>query len=173
MKLAALFREENILIHMGSASIEEAIRELLGSLGDELGQLDQEKVLQRLMQIEMGLPVAPGHGVRMPHARIAGVDRLLLALGTSQAGFQVAPDRDEKVSLVFLILAPKTQSTELLQTMASIARLMHSVEDRRALVNTTTAARALRILEESGIEIRKAIAASDLMNIPEYTVLPT
>jgi len=169
MKLATLFREENILIHLESPSLEEAVRELLRSLAPYLGQLDQEKLCGNLVQTEADLPIALGHSVRMPHARIAGIDRLLLALATSQEGFLVAPGRDERVQLVFLILAPKTQSAELLQTMASLARFVHNVEDRRALASTTTSARALRILEESGIDIRKAIVAADLMSTPSYT----
>lgn len=172
MKLATLFREENILIHMQCGTMEDAARQLLQTLSADLGALDLEKVLQRLMQVEMALPVSLGYGVRMPHARLAGLDRLLLAMGTSQEGIPTQTNQDERANLIFLILAPKTQSTELLQTMASLSRLVHNAEDRKALVSTTSAARALRILEESGIEIKKAIVAADLMNHAEYAVLP-
>ena len=171
MKLAALFKEQNVLIHMDCTTLEEAIRMLVRSLSEEIGHLDLEKVCRRILQGEIDLPVAPGHGVRMPHARLLGVDRLTLAMGTIQEGVSV-PGKDERVYLIFLILAPKTQSTELLQTMASIARLVHNPEDRKALVSTTTEARALRILEESGIEIKKAIVAVDLMTPIDYNVGP-
>lgn len=172
MKLASLFKEENILIHMNCSTLEEATRLLLQSLGRDLGQLDLDRICRSLVQIEEELPMPPGHGTRMPHARVVGVDRLLLALGTSQDGVTIAPGKDERAQLVFLILAPKTQSTELLQTMASVARLVHNAEDRKALVSTTSPARALRILEESGIEIKKAIVAADLMTPAECTVSP-
>lgn len=169
MKLAALFKEQNVLIHMDCSTLEEAIRALVRSLGDEIGHMDLEKICQRLLQAEVDLPVSPGHGVRIPHARLLGVDRLTLAMGTIQEGVTV-PGKEERANLIFLILAPKTQSTELLQTMASIVRLVHNPEDRKALISTTTPARALRILEESGIEIKKAIVAADLMTTPDYTV---
>jgi len=172
VKLASLFSEENILIHMEAAGLGDAIRRLVESFGDGLGRLNAETVCERLIQGEESLPIPPGHGVRIPHARLAGLDRLLLAIGTSQEGIPATADSKERVNLIFLVLTPKMQSTLMLQTMASIARLVLNEENRRALISTTSPQRVLRILEETGIEIKKAVIAANLMNPVEFSVTP-
>ncbi|MFW6303251.1 MAG: PTS sugar transporter subunit IIA [Candidatus Sumerlaeota bacterium] len=174
MKLAKMIEEKNILIHMESQDYRDAIGQLLETLGDELENLDREKILERLIEVEDSLPVSPGHGVRIPHARLGGLHRMLVAIGTSPEGVPMHPDDpdSERAHIIFLLLAPKTQSTLMLQTMSSVARLVASEENRKALVSTTAPARLLKILEESGIEVKKAIMAADLMNMAKKVVEP-
>jgi hypothetical protein len=52
VKLAALFNEKNILIHMTAATYPQAIAELVGSLKENLGRLAPEKICERLLEIE-------------------------------------------------------------------------------------------------------------------------
>jgi nitrogen PTS system EIIA component len=173
MKLAALFDESNIRIHMKASTYEEAVGELIQAVASHLGALNPDRVLERVISVEDGLLVSPAHGVRIPHARLAGLNRLVLALGTSSEGIPSPQEGDDKkVHLIFLILTPKTQSTVMLQTLSSVARLVSVEENRRALVSTTTSSRLQRILEESGIQVKKAIVASDLMNPPTFVVDP-
>ena len=174
MKLAALLDENHILIHMESGTFAEALAALVDSVGPLLGRLNPEKVCQRLLEVEAEMTVAPGNGVRIPHARLGGVERLVLALGTSEQGIPPPPgiEGEDRIHLIFLILTPKTESAVMLQTMASIARLVSVEEHRKALVSTKSPARALRILEESGIEVKKVIVAGDLMNPVAHVVAP-
>jgi nitrogen PTS system EIIA component len=172
VKLASLFSEDNILIHLEAENLADAIRQIVESFGDALGKLNPETVCERLIQGEESLPVPPGLGVRIPHARLAGVDRLLLAVGTSQEGIPVFANSDERANLIFVILTPKLQSTLMLQTMSSIARLVLNEENRRALIATKSPQRVLRILEETGIEVKKAVVAASLMNPVEHSVAP-
>lgn len=173
MKLAALVDENTILVHLDTDSYEGAVSRIVASLGERLGKLTPERVTERLLAVEGELPIPLGHGVRIPHARLGGINTLLLAIGTSQEGIPVdSTSSDERVQLIFVILTPKTQSALMLQTMSSIARLVNNEEIRKALVSTTTAARFVRILEESGIQVKKAIVAADLMNPVRFFVRP-
>ncbi len=175
MKLAALIEEENILIHMESRDYRDAIRQLVQTFDKELLHLDVEVVTERLIEVEDSLPIAPGYGVRIPHARLGGLDRMLVAIGTLPQGIEVkrnAEGRAETANLIFLLLSPKTQSTLMLQSMSSVARLVASEENRKAMVSTTSSARLLRILEESGIEVKKAIMAADLMTMAKQRISP-
>ncbi|HUT22904.1 MAG TPA: PTS sugar transporter subunit IIA [Sumerlaeia bacterium] len=174
MKLAALFDENHILIHMESATFAEAVADLVESVRPLLGRLNPEKVRERLLEVEAEMAVAPGNGVRIPHARLGGLERLVLALGTSEQGIPAPPgiEGEDRIHLIFLILTPKTESAVMLQTMASIARLVSVEEHRKALVSTKSPARALRIFEESGIEVKKVIVAGDLMSPVTHVVAP-
>lgn len=172
MKLAALYNENNVLIHMDAPDMDEAIHQLVNAVADQLGRLTPEAVSEILIKTEEEIALGLGHGIRIPHARIGGITRLITAIGTSQEGIPLKPYSKERAHLIFLILTPKTQSTLMLQTMASIARLVSNEENRRALISTKTSQRIVHILEESGIEVRKAIVASDLITPFEYTVTP-
>ena len=172
MKLAALLEEHNILVHMDWRGLDEAIEALLETFGPRLGRLDGAKIRERLLEVESELPRPLGHGVHIPHTRLAGLEQTLVAVGTCEQGLVRRPDDDELVHLVFLVLTPKTQAAGMLQTMAAIARLVQIQENRKALVSTTSAARLLRILEESGIEVKKAVVAADLMNPAPVVLRP-
>jgi PTS system nitrogen regulatory IIA component len=163
VKLAALLDEQNIRIHLDARDMESAIRMLVDSFRDRLAGLDPDRVCERLLEAESNLPVPLGHDVRIPHARIGGIDQILMAVGTSAEGIPLVSDQNLRVHLVFVIITPKTQAAVMLQTLSAIARLVQNNENRKALVSTTSPARFLRILEESGIEVKKAIIAADLM----------
>lgn len=172
MKLAALLEEKNVLIHLEASDYPSALAMLVDTMSDRLGRLSPEKVCERLMSVEEDLPLELGHGVRIPHARMAGVNNLLLAIGTSEEGIPMEGEGDLRAHLIFVILTPKTQSTVMLQTMSAIARLVSSDANLSALISTTMPARLLRILEESGIQVKKVIVAADLMNPCKHTVGP-
>jgi len=172
VKLATLFKEHTILINMDPCPLEGAISALVDTVEDGLGGLDKGEVCKALLETESALPMPPGHGIRIPHARLAGLENILMALATSREGFLAGPEDEERVHLVFLILAPKAATSTILQAMASIARLTHSAESRKALVSTTSPVRLLRILEETGIDVRKAVVAADLMNPIDYAAAP-
>lgn len=172
MKLAALFEESHMLIHAEARDFAQAVEQLVQSVAEHLGPNDPGELAREMVEAELALPLPPGHGVRIPHRRLPGVGRLVLALATSEEGWCVSEESDERVHLVFLILTPRNQSTVMLQAMSSIARFVQKEANRQALVSTRSPGRALRIMEESGIEVKKAILASDLMNAPAPSVSP-
>ncbi|MFP4382147.1 MAG: CBS domain-containing protein [Candidatus Sumerlaeia bacterium] len=172
MKLASLLSEDRIMVHMKAENMNEAIGRLVETFGDDLGRLKPEAVTRQLIEVEDSMPTDIGHGVRIPHARLVGLDRLLLAVGTSQEGITIREDSEDKARLIFIILTPKIQSTLMLQTMSSISRLVSNEANRKALVSTTTSQRIKGIIEETGIEVKRAIIAADLMNPPEFTIKP-
>ncbi|HBF34200.1 TPA: hypothetical protein DDW35_06515 [Candidatus Sumerlaeota bacterium] len=172
MKLAALYNEQNVLIHLDAPDMDEAIHQLIAAIADQLGRLTPEAVAEILIRTEEELPVGMGHGVRVPHARLGGITRLITAIGTSQEGIPVTPGSEERAHLIFLVLTPKTQSTLMLQTMASIARLVSNEDNRRALITTRSPQKIIHTIEETGIEVKKAIVAADLITPYEFNANP-
>lgn len=172
VKLAGLISEDNIRTHMTSSSYRAALMELVGTFAEDMGTMSPEAICERLLQIEEGMATKLDHGVRIPHARLSGIHNVYLAIGTSRDGIPDDNQDEEKVHLIFILITPKTQSTLMLQTMASIARLIQNEGNRRALLATRSAQRVVRILEDSGIEVKKAIIGADLMKKPEYVLHP-
>lgn len=78
-----------------------------------------------------------GHGVALPHARVAGTDRAVAACLTLAEPIDFdAPDR-ERVDILFLLLVPRECSDRHLQILAELAETF-SDADLRERVRTET-----------------------------------
>ncbi|MCH8859294.1 MAG: CBS domain-containing protein, partial [Proteobacteria bacterium] len=74
---------------------------------------------------------------------------------------------------IFIILTPLTKNTLMLQTLAAVARLLSSAKTRQALGNVRTPSRVIKIIEESGVDVKKTLCANDIMNPVEISVRPS
>jgi CBS-domain-containing membrane protein len=68
------------------------------------------------------------------------------------------------VSLIFIILAPQTKNTMLLQTLAAIARLLTIKKNMQAILGVKAPNRLIRVIEENGVDIKKNLLAADIMS---------
>ncbi len=72
-------------------------------------------------------------GVVVPHARVAGLDRPLLFMGTCPNGIDF-PQAREPARLIFLLLSPANQPQAHLNALAEIARLVSKEEQVEELL---------------------------------------
>jgi nitrogen PTS system EIIA component len=93
-----------------------------------------------------------GHGVAVAHGRVAGVQRVLIALGVSRAGIPFGSPDGEPVRLLFVIASPHQVSLDYLQALSTLVRCVRREDVRDAL---------LAAKDAPGIEaaIRSAFAA--------------
>ena len=71
-----------------------------------------------------------GHGVAIPHARLPGLNRPVIALGRSAAGVEWNAPDGLPVHLVFLLLTPEDEHGLQLQIVAAIAHGLSDAEAR-------------------------------------------
>ena len=64
-------------------------------------------------------------GIAVPHVRLAGLPRPLLALGLSREGIRF-PRVDTPVRVVFLLVSPAERAEEHLRYLAAITRTVSS-----------------------------------------------
>lgn len=129
---------------------EEAIRELAAPAAAAAG-LDPEAVFRQVWARERTLSTSLGQEVAVPHARLDGLKKPVLAVGHSPGGIDFEAPDGKPTRLVFLLLTPRGDTTAQLQIMGRIARLFQEPEARsavyesdsfeqlRALVKTETA----------------------------------
>lgn len=163
MKLASLMREDKILINELTGQQTEVIGQLFERVAADDFPAEREAVLEEMLQREERLSSCVGEGVAIPHAKVAGLKELRLGLATSLQGIE-APGEADKVHLLFLILAPAEKNALMLQALAAVSRLCHSKEHRDALRQIKSPGRILRMIEETGIEVKDTICASDIMH---------
>jgi two-component system sensor histidine kinase KdpD len=99
-------------------SKDQALRALLKTLGPSC-----EGYLANLLEREAQGSTFLNEGVALPHARIEGLDRPLVALGLSHAGI-LDSYTENPIEVIFLLLSPKDENRSHLQLLAVAGRMM-------------------------------------------------
>ena len=74
-----------------------------------------------------------GHGVAIPHGRLAGLDKTIGAFLRVAKGVDFDAPDNEPVDLIFALLVPEESTEEHLQVLADIAEFFDSEDSRNAL----------------------------------------
>lgn len=98
----------------------EEVAELLASSSDGL---TQGNVFDKLLERERLGSTGLGHGIALPHARIAGVTEARGAFVQLQSGADFDALDQQPVDLVFGLLVPEEATEEHLQLLAKLATL--------------------------------------------------
>lgn len=89
-----------------------------------------------------------GKGVAAPHAKIAGLPRVVAAVGRSTKGIDFASLDGELVYGVFLILSPEDDAEQHLRAMDLVFRHLQQERFRKFLRQSDTAERIFELLKE-------------------------
>lgn len=115
---------------------ERAMRELVDSVANPG---DKDDWIAKLREREAQGSTFLNEGLALPHARIEGLDKPLVALGLSRAGILDA-STENAIEAVFLLLSPRDGHRPHLQLLAVAGRMMQN----RILRNRLRAARDAR-----------------------------
>ena len=111
-----------ILCHSHAESSRAIIHELTQLLAAGHGDVDPVKAEQEILDREALFPTVIAPGLAMPHARLEGLPRPLVALGTSKKGIPFGPEGSaEPVQVVVLVLSPADNPSMHLQVVAALA----------------------------------------------------
>jgi PTS system nitrogen regulatory IIA component len=92
--------------------------------------LKAARVFEALMDREALGPTGVGHGVAIPHARLAGLDRMRGIFVRIAPPIDFGAVDDKPVDLVFALLSPESSGSDHLRALARIARALRSAELR-------------------------------------------
>ena len=133
MKLSEILSLDCIRLDEDATSkkrVLESASQLLAEAGESLSP---RGVFDCLIAREKLGSTGLGHGVAIPHGRLAGLDKTIGAFLRTQKGVDFdAPDK-EPVDLVFALLVPVESTEEHLQVLASIASYFSSGRSRDSL----------------------------------------
>ena len=117
----------------------EAIEELVYSAA-EAARLEAGEIIDKVWQREEVLSTGIGNGVALPHARLKGLPRPLVAIGLSVGGVDFDAPDGEPAHAIFLILTPLEDPGAQLEIAAQLAHLFrdHTVLDQTLRTNSLT-----------------------------------
>jgi len=91
---------------------------------------------------------AIGRGAAVPHARVEGLDRILMAFGYSVKGVEFSALDGQPVHEVFLVIAPPSMATEYMDVLQRISRLVQDDDFRRFVARVKNRQEAMDLIKE-------------------------
>ena len=165
--LLSFFDESDVICQAPQQERDDVIRALVTRLTDNHGISDPQAIIEAVIAREEATSTVMPHGIAIPHARLAGIDRPYLAIATSQWGFQFD---GSNIHLVLLVLVPMDKPTLYLQTLRLIARVLREDNAVMRLASLEKTGEVMRFLQTDGLKLPAYICAADLMTPPTITL---
>jgi len=111
--------------------------------------LDAAAILEALSEREAAGSTGVGYGVAVPHARLAGLDRMRGVFVRLDLPVEFESVDEQPVDLIFALFAPPNASSEHLRALARVSRLLRQGDLREHLrqARTPDAIHALLVQE--------------------------
>lgn len=116
-----------VVLSPALSSTDEVFARLADMASDSYG-LDPESVVEGLMQRESLGSTGFGHGVAIPHAKIAGLEECVGLFMRLETPLAFAAHDGQPVDLVFGLLSPLQGGAEHLKALAEISRFLRHAE---------------------------------------------
>ena len=105
---------------------DEAIQELVRALGQEVPGLRQDEVLQTIAARERDITTRIAPEIAIPHARIPGLGRFIVAAGFSRDGIAWGLPEGQPVRLVVLVVGDADEPREHLRVLSQLASVLRT-----------------------------------------------
>jgi nitrogen PTS system EIIA component len=133
VEIADIIARDGIILDLKSCqSKRQVLKELAQHAAAALG-LDQQNLLDALMERERLGTTGIGHGIAIPHARLAEVDRLVGLFARLEQPVDFESLDDQPSDLIFLLLAPDSADADSLKALARISRVLRDPALRQRL----------------------------------------
>ena len=116
---------ERISVANQAASKKRILEEVAGLLATASEELNQGGVFDKLLERERLGSTGLGHGIALPHARVAGITEARGAFIQLQSGADFDAIDQQPVDLVFGLLVPEAATEVHLQLLAKLATLFN------------------------------------------------
>jgi len=125
---------------------EKAMKELLEALSRDLPGI-REQAWTALIEREKQGGTFAGEDILMPHARVPGIERPLLALGVGKAGI-LDRDSGRTARLMFLMLSPAEETATHVEMLGAVARLCRDGQLFKNIMASETPSQIDEIIKE-------------------------
>lgn len=123
MDFVKLLKPEAVKVS-GSVSSKKRLFQDVGEIAQSVYGLDANLVCDALKAREALGPTGVGHGVALPHARLAGVTEVVGVFILLEKPIQFDAVDREPVDLAFALLAPEDAGVEHLKALALVSRTL-------------------------------------------------
>jgi mannitol/fructose-specific phosphotransferase system IIA component (Ntr-type)/CBS domain-containing protein len=127
IQLSDCLSRDHILFEVETTSRDEVLAQLVTQLDKTKDGFDRAAAVQALKEREEVLPTVIAPGVALPHARLEGMERPLVAIATTRVGIQFDKDKGP-VNLVLLVLTPKEDPSAYLRVLSMLSGILKDID---------------------------------------------
>jgi len=138
-----------------AVSSRMAIHELT-AMACEASGLNASEVEAAVWEREETLPTGIGNGVALPHARIEGISKPIVAIGVSDSGIDFDAPDDKPAHVIFLILTPVDAPDTQLEITAELAKLFRQYGMTERVLKIKSYTEFLALVKSSTVEANPA-----------------
>ena len=147
MTLSDILTVEAIIPGLRAGGKKLALQKICELAAKDTG-LNARDVFEAVMEREKLGSTGVGGGVAIPHARLAGLKSVRGWFARLETPIEFESVDDEKVDLIFLLLAPEQAGADHLKALARVSRLFRREDVRRRLRETHSAAAVYALLAD-------------------------
>lgn len=125
MNLSSLLSEDRVDCNPDASSKKRALEVLSNLLSSATPGLEQSEIFESLLARERLGATGLGHGVAIPHGRLAGLTRPSVAMIKLSAGVDFDAPDEQPVDLLFALIVPDESSEEHLEILSFLAEMLH------------------------------------------------
>lgn len=123
MEISHLLTQDRVIPHLKVGAKKQALQELAKRAAQFTGVHERE-IFDVLMEREKLGTTGVGHGIAIPHGKLAGIDRLYGMFARLEAPIGFDAIDEQPVDLIFLLLAPDNAGADHLKALARVSRLL-------------------------------------------------
>lgn len=129
------------------------IEELVDVLAATGKVTDPSLLKEAVWSREQSRTTGIGHGLAIPHGKCAGIRGLAMAIGKPATPIDFAAIDQKPVKLVVLLASPVDKTSDHIQALARVSRLMTREDFRERIYEATTADEIYALLQEQEQEV--------------------
>jgi PTS system fructose-specific IIC component/PTS system nitrogen regulatory IIA component len=148
MLLSELFQPEFIKIGLEAEDKDEAFEELTDVYCQASRTNIREDILEAIRERERKMSTGIQKGIAIPHGKTSAVDRVCGVLGISKRGIDYDALDGQPVYLLFMILAPQTETEKHLRILKRLAEMLQNPQFFTDLASQTDSGSASAIIKK-------------------------
>lgn len=149
MKLMDIVHLDCIKAPLEATDKQAAISELVALLAEAKRISQPEALRDAVWTREQTRTTGIGHGLAIPHGKAPGVDSLAIAIGRPAQPMEFQAIDSKPVRLIILLASPPQATSDHIQALAGISKLMSMEEFRQKVYGAPSAAEILRYFKEA------------------------
>jgi PTS system nitrogen regulatory IIA component len=144
-----LLSDDDIVVGLDVSDKGRALEEA-ALLVERRYQINHAVIFRALQRREEIGSTALGHGIAIPHARIAGISEPIVLVMRTKLPIKFGAPDHQPVSVLFVILLPQDANEEHLQILATVSEMFSDKAFRDRLGAATEPAAIQRLFSEWG-----------------------
>ena len=150
MDLSTVLRPDLVFPGLEGRDGKEVLQTLSEKIAEAGAVESSAELFEKLMEREGVGSTAIGEGVAIPHCKLAGLERIVLALGVVPAGVDLDAPDEEAVTLLFLVISPDDSPAQHLKCLAALSKWIRQDGNVERLKTSESHEELCRCLQEQG-----------------------